>query len=714
MTTATTPPQSATAPSGRLVLSVALFALTLFVSAALLFLVQPMVGKMILPKFGGVPAVWNTCLVFFQAALLAGYGYAHVSGAWLGVRRQAAVHAVLLLLPLFTLPISVAAEWAPRADAHPVVPLLGLLLVSVGLPFFVIATSAPVLQRWFAAAGQGRWRDPYFLYAASNTGSLLALVAYPALIEPALSLRQQGWLWAGAYGALLVLTGACAVLVWRSGKPSVGEEAATGGSTPGSPIGVSGVWPRLRWVVLAFVPSSMLLGVTTYLTTEIAPIPLLWVAPLVLYLLTFILAFSRLPPAFHRTITLALPLVLLFQAFAAPSHVTVVWRSVALHLLTFFVAAMACHGELARRRPPVAWLTEFYLWVSLGGVLGGLFNGLLAPALFNSVVEYPLGLVLAALLLPPLWPARGRLGPRLNRGLPWLLAATVAGGLFWRDNPGGNRGLLLHQERTFFSILQVRRGTAGRMHEFAHGNIRHGLQIRSDDPRQRRLPLVYYFPTGPIGQVFQSLGGPQAKDRVAVIGLGIGTLASYGETGQEFTFFEIDPAVKRIARDPQYFSYLADAEARGVRVRTVLGDARLSLQREPQGRYGLLVVDAFTGDSIPTHLLTGEAVRLYLERLTDDGLLAFHITNDYLDLGPVLGDAASAAGLVGLIQNDAVLSVEEQRRGKAHSTWVVLARHPAAFGPLPAQGRWKPLAGRPGARAWTDDYSNVLGTLRWN
>jgi hypothetical protein len=702
---------------------VALFALTLFVSAALLFLVQPMVGKMILPKFGGVPAVWNTCLVFFQAALLAGYGYAHASGAWLGVRRQAVVH-VGLLLPLFTLPITVAAEWTPRADVHPVVALLGLLLVSAGLPFFVVATSAPLLQRWFAATAQGGG-DPYFLYAASNTGSLLALVAYPAFIEPSLSLREQGWLWAGAYGALLALAGACAVLVWRSGMVShPGEKAAIGTPTlaPGGATAVSGWWPRLRWVTLAFVPSSMLLGVTTYLTTEIAPIPLLWVAPLVLYLLTFILAFARLPPAFHRGITIALPLILLFQVFVAPSSVTVVWRSVALHLLTFFVAAMACHGELARRRPPVAWLTEFYLWVSLGGVLGGVFNALLAPVLFNSVVEYPLALVLSALLFPSLWPSSSTEGRQawrapaswLNRVLPWLLAAAVAYGLFVRANPAGGRGLLLYQERTFFSILQVRRGTEGRTHEFAHGNIRHGLQIHSDDARQRRLPLLYFFPTGPIGQVFQAFRGPRAKERVAVIGLGIGTLASYGEAGQEFTFFEIDPAVERIARDPRYFTYLADAEARGLRVRTVLGDARLSLQRESEGRYGMLVVDAFTGDSIPTHLLTSEAVRLYLDRLTDDGVLAFHITNEYLDLAPILAGAAQAADLVSMIQHDTDPAVEELRRGKAPSTWVVLARRRAALGPLPEQGRWQPLTAPPGTRAWTDDYSNVLGTLRWN
>jgi hypothetical protein len=273
---------------------------------------------------------------------------------------------------------------------------------------------------------------------------------------------------------------------------------------------------------------------------------------------------------------------------------------------------------------------------------------------------------------------------------------------------------LLYQERTFFSILQVRRGLHGRTHEFVHGNTRHGLQMRSDDPRQRRKPLLYYYPTSPIGQVFQAFHGPHAKERLAVIGLGIGALASYGETGQEFSFFEIDPAVERIARDSRYFTYLNDAEARGVRVRVVLGDARLSLQRESDSPYGLLVVDAFTGDAIPTHLLTREAVQLYLRQLAEDGLLAFHITNDYLNLGPVLGDQARAAQLVGLIQDDLVLSEDERRQGKAPSRWVVLARQPAALGRLPESGRWQPLAGHREPRPWSDDFSNVLSTLRWN
>jgi hypothetical protein len=383
------------------------------------------------------------------------------------------------------------------------------------------------------------------------------------------------------------------------------------------------------------------------------------------------------------------------------------------HLLAFFVAATVCHGELARHRPPVARLTEFYLWVAAGGVLGGLFNALLAPAVFPGVVEYPLGLVAAALLLPPLFQARGRPAYRwLNRALPALVAAGIAAGFLWQLKPGVGRSPALHRERTFFGVLRVERGTRGRTHTFVHGNVRHGVQLRSDDPRQRRLPLLYYFPTGPAGQVFATLRGAGAKARVAVIGLGVGALAGYGEPGQEFTFFEIDPAVDRIARDPRYFTYLADAQARGVRVRTVLGDARLSLQQAGGDRYGLLVLDAFSGDAVPTHLLTREAVALYLERVAADGLLAFHVTNDYLDLRPVLAAQARDLGLVGLVQEDGA-SEEEARRGKSPSTWVVLARRPADLAGLANSPRWRPLTGRPGDRAWTDDYSNVLGVMRW-
>jgi hypothetical protein len=686
------------------------FAVCLFLSAGLLFLVQPLLGKLILPKFGGAPAVWNTCLVFFQAALLAGYTYAHASTAWLGVRRQAAAHAVVLLLPLAALPIAVAPEWAPRPDVPPVLPLVGLLLATAGLPFFVVSASAPLLQRWFAAAGGSR--DPYFLYAASNTGSLTALLAYPALVEPFVPLRQQAWLWAAGYAVLLLLTFTCAVLLWRSDRLPEGEA----GGRPAAPRpqdGASGGRPvllRARWVVLALVPASLLLGVTNYLTTDVSPVPLLWVLPLALYLLSFIVAFARLPAALHRLLVFLSPLTLLAVALMGFGDRAGLAWSMGLHLLAFFVAATVCHGELARLRPPVSHLTEFYLWVSVGGVLGGLFNALVAPAVFHSVVEYQVGLVLAAVLSPALLPGARRPALRLlNRALPVLVAAAVAV-LSWRTAPA--RGQLLYRERNFFGVLRVERGTEGRTHSFIHGNVRHGLQIRSPDPRQRRLPLVYYFPTGPIGQVFHAFRGPRARPRVAVVGLGVGSLAGYGEAGQEFTFFEIDPSVERIARDPRFFTYLSDAEARGARVRTVLGDARLSLEREGQARYGLLVVDAFTGDAIPTHLLTREALGLYLDRLEADGVLAFHITNDYLDLRTVLGDLARAMGLAALVQDDPG-SEDEARRGKAPSVWVLLACHPGAFGDLAGSPRWQPLAGRPGARMWTDDYSNVLGVLRW-
>jgi hypothetical protein len=451
-----------------------------------------------------------------------------------------------------------------------------------------------------------------------------------------------------------------------------------------------------------------MLGVTTYLTTEIAPVPLLWVLPLALYLLSFIVVFGRPPAWIHRGMVLALPVVLVGQALLMAWGESPMRLAVPAHLVTFFVAAMVCHGELARARPAARFLTEFYLWVALGGVLGGLFNALLAPLVFRSLAEYPLALVAAALLMPA--PASAGARGRLLRRVVPVAVAVVVGGIFAWHWARGVTGLL-HAERSFFGVLRVLRGSQGRTHTFTHGSVRHGVQIVSTDPRPRRRPLLYYFPTGPIGQVFAARRG--RGEPVAVVGLGVGSVASYGEAGQEFTFFEIDPAVERVARDPAYFTFLRDAQARGVGVRVVLGDARLSLRRQPPRHYGLIVLDAFSGDAVPTHLLTREALWEYLDRLAAGGVLAFHITNDYMDLRPVLAGQARDAGLVALVQDDGELSEEEVRLGKASSTWVVMARRREDLGALAGDSRWQPLARQPGAAAWTDDYANVLQVLRW-
>jgi hypothetical protein len=407
-----------------------------------------------------------------------------------------------------------------------------------------------------------------------------------------------------------------------------------------------------------------------------------------------------------------LPLALCFQLATDGNRdlATVV----PIHLTTLFVAAMVCHGELARSRPSSRWLTEFYAWLAVGGALGSCFNALLAPLIFNWVAEYPLVLALAAFLLPPLFPGTFRQDLLVvNRALPLVLGCVVATASFSNRHQFLQAASLVHEERTFFGVYRIVRDSNDKTFVLMHGQTLHGMQLHSDDPRLRRLPLLYYCPTSPIGQVFFAFHGPQAKARTAVIGLGVGDLAGYAERGQEFTFYEIDPGVVRIARDRRYFSFLADAEARGADVRVVVGDGRLAMQREEQRRFGMIVLDAFSDDAIPAHLLTREAFRLYLDRLEEDGLLALHVSNEHLNLEPIVAALARDQKLTALIQVDTDVPAEERQRGKSPSTWVVLARQPQHLGPLVESKRWKPLQPPHSPLLWRDDYTNLLPILRW-
>jgi hypothetical protein len=768
-----------------------LYALTMFVGATLLFLVQPMFARMALPLLGGSPAVWNTAVLFYQAALLAGYAYAHLTTRWLGTRRQAALHAALLLLPLLALPIAVPEGWLPPTESNPVWWFLGLLLVAVGPPFFVVSTTSPLLQAWFARTGHRLAADPYPLYAASNVGSMLALLAYPTFVEPALRLADQSRIWSAGYLLLLLLTLGCAWVVWRSrgDGPARDHEAASGEGPAfafrSAPLTLR---RRARWILLAFVPSSLMLSVTTYLSTNIAPIPLLWTLPLALYLLTFILTFgSEVFP--HRGMLRALPIVLLPLVIVIAAQATAPLELLMpLHLLVFFVAAMVCHGEMARDRPPPRHLTEFYLWMSVGGALGGLFNAIIAPQLFSNVTEYPLVLVLACLLLPVTDDQRPAAddtattndntepttdhGPTHAEGVPtaagsddrqptrdrrrWLdVALPVALGLLTAglvllaeriglaSSPAGlglmfglpallcfgfsrrplrfglgvaaiflaaglyvsDQGRVLYTERSFFGISRVLLDPSGRFHLLAHGATLHGTQ--SLEPRERPVPLSYYYPSGPAGQLFETLG--PTRERVAAVGLGVGSLACYRQPGQEWTYYEIDPAVERIARDPRFFTFLRDC---GEGMEVVLGDARLMLASAPDGAYDLMVMDAYTSDSVPVHLLTREALALYTSKLAPGGVLAFHVSNQYFDLRPVLAALAREQGLVALAQDDLAVSEEEAALGKRGSQWVVLARDRADLGVLAEDGRWYALEAGPGAPLWSDDYSSVLGVLK--
>jgi hypothetical protein len=738
-----------------------LFAVTLFVSAGLLFCVEPLVGKMVLPLLGGSPAVWNTCLVFFQASLLAGYLYAHASSSWLRPRAQVALHISLLAWAALALPIAFPPWIIERLpyDSDPVPWLLLLLVVVVGLPFVVVAASAPLLQNWFALSGHTEGRDPYYLYAASNLGSMLALIGYPLIWEPMWSLDVQSEVWTAGYGLLLVLTIGCGYCAWRLNN-GIGTPARS--ASEGNPREPRPTLERcLRWLVLSLVPSSLLLGVTTYVTTDLAAMPLLWVIPLALYLLSFILVFARAELVPHRWMVQTLPVLALLAAFTMMrSTATPVWQLIVLHWLTLFVACMVCHGELARARPAPRYLTAYYLWIALGGVLGGLATVFLAPWLFRgTVLEYPLALVLACLLRPGpglrdsssenrwldltvpgfigvlcllLVATRGAIDEALGQ-LGWATALVVPALACWlcaarpmrfalslavvflifSATTGSGGGRVLFVERNFFGIIRVQEDEQFR--RLNHGSTLHGLQHRGPDgqPDQPQEALSYFHRSGPIGQVFElyerrcTAGLPR---RVAVTGLGVGALASYAQPGEQWTYYELDPAMERAAQG--YFTFLKAAERRGATIRIVLGDARLRLQSTRDEPYGLIVLDAFSSDAVPTHLLSREALELYRSKRASGGLLAFNVTNRYLDLKRVLADLAQNAHMICLSQ-DHTPNNDEKDAGLMPSQWVVLADSVEDLGSLGRDPRWRQLDGKLGTRVWSDAYSNVLDVFKW-
>lgn len=956
--------------------TVAIFTVTLFTSATLLFLVELIIAKMMLPKFGGTPAVWNTCMVFFQAALLAGYAYAHKVTDWLGLRRQAIAQVVLILVPAVFLPFGVSDRWTPPGDQFPGFWVLWLLLITVGLPFFAISTTAPLMQKWFSESGHPAAKDPYFLYAASNVGSMIALLGYPVFIEPYLTLSVQSWFWLAGYLTLAALTTGCAFIVWHCpaavsaavaipapaipkleampettpepvtvpAEESTVEEAITTEPDPvlkgvkrkkkdksseewkeaisRDPTSPSHALPdketadiarpslttMLRWIALAFVPSSLMLGVTTYLTTDIASIPLLWIIPLAIYLLSFIIVFSKLPSFIHQAVILVMPVVLLIMLFVmtanvlSPTDPRGLRYLLLLHLVTLFAASMACHGELAHNRPAPRYLTGFFLCMSAGGVLGGLFNALAAPLLFNSVAEYEIVLVLACLLLPlppesdkpsplnfyldvglavalglaalyalpklihthadwadwvgsadePLfwlwrlvkvgiiagmvaYAVRAQRTERLNRWLDvalpvclgiltaqliasqpfgeWRLTQSIAdafdlgigrlvkvltfglpvalcygfaerpvrlglgvAAIFVATAFSSDTSDVLHQERSFFGVLKVE--DRGIYHSLLHGTTMHGQQrteysqlpmllgplmagnvfeaawevpyALTEAHRETQEPLTYYHRTGPIGQLYETYCPPNRKCDVAFIGLGTGTMASYLEPNHNGTIYEIDAAVVRIAENPVYFTYLQRSRGAlqdgGKPYKIELGDARLKLKDAPDGKYRLIVVDAFSSDAIPIHLITKEAVQLYIDKLAAGGVVAIHISNRHLGLDPVLGNIGRAMGLAVLENHD---TVEKGYAGKSNSDWIAVARKPEDLKPLapyyyrkkkdeegkyratailrktpetplPEESEewknvecWQPIMRRPEMSVWTDDFSNILSVLRW-
>jgi hypothetical protein len=709
------------------------FPVAVVLAATLLFLIEPMEAKALLPELGGSAGVWTVSLVFYQTTLLAGYVYAHLLVRRLTLRQSAMVHSGVVAAGAFLLPWHGPAQLA-QGHLPPSLWLLATLGVSIGVPFFALAATGPLLQRWSTALGVVR--SPYGLYALANGGSLVALLAYPGLLERYVPLTATP---SGASGAAVAFAQhvlwswmylVFAVLVVLCGWPMA---RAAGGRAPARSLEPStSVRQRMVWVGLAAVPSAAMLSTTQVLATDIASVPLLWVVSLAIYLVTFIVAFAapgRLLRRVAAWATTALSLGIAASQWVAPRP-DPEW-ALPLYLAALLSIGILCHRRLAERRPPAGSVTDFYLWIAAGSAAGSLACGLVAPLVFRSVAEYPLTLVLACLVGAATEERRGARSNRLQstaRDVAWPAAVALSYSAIAIRNWRASDDRL--EARTFFGVLRVRdawgppfipqggphRGQQVRLplRELYHGTTLHGAQVMTHS--QARLPTTYYHPSGPIGGVFSALRADPERAawlaHVGVIGLGVGSIAAYAKPGESFVFFEIDPEVIRIARDPTMFSFLKDCEGT---TEIVVGDGRLSLAERADGAFGLLIVDAFSSDAVPVHLLTREAVTMALGKVEPEGLVAYHLTSNFFDLAPVLAEVAASLGDEGLSWDDEDLSATDVVTGKQPSLWVVLTRDAAALTPLKETGRWARLASQRrtdgGPWLWTDNYSSPLAAL---
>lgn len=644
---------------------------------------------MLLPRLGGSPAVWNTSLVFYQAVLLGGYLVAHVLTDRLPHGGHRVVQLTLVAAAVPLLPIAIPSGWVPPVDGSPALWTLAVLVGMVGLPFLALSTLSPTLQAWFARSGHPAGSDPYFLYAAGNAGSLLGLLTYPLVVEPAMALDTQSAVWTLGYALLIALVGGAAWLSRDRGAEALGARL------PRSPA--VGWGRRLTWAYLAFVPSVLLLGVTRHISTDVAAVPLLWVLPLVLYLVSFVVTFgSRDNSQLVRVSAIGVVVVSALALDRTWNAPLLLRMSVPLLLLA--AAATVAHGRAHMLRPPADRLTEFYVWISAGGVAGGLFAALLVPMVADDVVEYPLAIALSVALTPRLI---GSFGTRavMRRLLQGLVALLAVGALVPTLTLVVGEDRFIFRERTFFGVHRVQ-GESDSEHALINGTTIHGWQDLSLQPP---VPAAYYTAESPIGQAIRHVQARDEEVGFGIVGLGTGALAAYARPADRSTFYEIDPVVVDIARDPSLFTYLTEVHGT---LDVVIGDGRIQLDRS-QNRYTLIVLDAFTSDSIPTHLLTVEALEIYLRHLDEGGLLAFHISNRYLDLEAVLGRAARELGLFGLARAH---DPPEGERGALPSRWVVLARDEQLLGGLAASGGdWRSV--RTDGPLWTDHHSPLLPVL---
>ncbi len=738
------------------------FVAAIFLSAALLFQIEPMFTKLVLPRLGGSPSVWSVAMVFFQTTLLAGYAYAHVLTRYLPGRPAVLIHLAVMGLATFSLPLAIGSG-RPAADGE-IFWLLGLFTTSIGLPFFALAANGPLLQAWFARTDHPDAGDPYFLYAASNVGSFLALLSYPTVVEPLISLSAQTRLWTIGFWLLIVLIMASGALVWRTRagapRPAAAEPTAQA-AAPAAPSWRDG----LTWCGLGAVPAGLLIAVTAHISTDVAAVPLLWVVPLALYLLTFVIVFQRRPLIPHRLAVGLQPLFILalvgvlildpvrilgLLGVDSLDPVKVIIAIIGLHCAVFFVNALVCHGELARRRPAARYLTVFYLWLAAGGTIGGIATGLIAPLTFSWVAEYPILIVLAALCRPGLALPPDRQGRQLVLGalavtvllmiafrqfhpefeetrFNWVIGSFLAMSvLFWRAPLPFAAiiavALFINQTyvdvngsisvRSFFGVHKVADSEDGRFRVLSHGTTLHGaerIRDQSGTPVSGRPDvLMYYYDGSAMAQVMDAVRARDAGAiRYAVVGLGAGSLACRAKPADTVHYYEIDPAIIHIARDSGLFHFLSACRP-GVPI--MLGDARLTLADAPDGAYDIIYVDAFSSDAIPIHLITREAMAVYLRKLAPHGIAVIHVSNRFLELASVVTGIAAANGAVTRV-NDGSDFVEKEGEYLFVGTVAAVARNDIDFGALALSNYWPRQAPDPNQWVWTDDYSNVVGAV---
>jgi hypothetical protein len=683
-----------------------IFTATIFVSAFLLFLVQPMFAKMLLPVLGGTAAVWTTCMLFFQVTLLAGYMYAHLLTKHLPFKGQIACHLVLVLLAFLQLPLP-----APDMQVSPTQPVLWLLtfaLTSIGLPFLILSASAPLLQSWFSRTHHPHGHNPYFLYAASNLGSMVALLGYPFGIEALIGLTEQKHLWTLGFGVLMACFGVAAAIAFFQRNPHAHTEKTQGNS-----------WSqRVFWMICAALPSSLMLGLTSFVSTDIAPISLFWVVPLALYLLTFIIVFGfgQRVPLKPVGILALMGSVLGFGMFVSSDvygWTLSFYVLIVLHVLVFFFIAWFFHGQLAASKPSATHLTDFYVWMSVGGMLGGVFNALVAPVVFRSTLEYPLVFLVSAFLIYKYLRHGGWTLAFFNKEAVSVMIFVLFVGL-GKDFLFSKMGDVIHQDRSFYGSITIRQSSNAEtkrvVHVLSHGTTNHGAQVITPKAEQS-VPRGYYYREGLFGEVMQGyvLNNPNPTN-LGMIGLGSGAMSTYSRQGDHLTFYEIDPAVVAIAQNPEYFTYWQNAKG----TKTIaLGDARLQLNTAPDHHYDVLVVDAFSSDAIPVHLLTQEAIALFLKKTKPTSAIAIHISNRYLDLQKVIANYTLPAGYASYCGSHAMTERQTLEKDfKYPHILCLIAREDSLPATIKSNPAWKKTIPDPTFRPWTDDYSNVFGIFR--